>query len=85
MEDALKGNSVLVVLDAGGTRCWIVADAEDAWALGDFGTDAVMTRGEIRILAKLKDRDVRAEVMAFKPELKGTVCAVVPCLPGRGA
>lgn len=75
VEDVLKGRAVLVVLDGSGDRCWLVADAEDAAALGDVGDDAVSTRGEIRILAAIEDADVLADVMAFKRELKGRFTA----------
>ena len=76
VEDALKGHAVLVVLDADGARVWLVADAEDAGKLGSVGTDAIVTRDEIRILAATREPEVRAELMAFKRELKGMFTAL---------
>ena len=73
IEDALKGRAVLVVVDADGTRCWIVADAEDAAKLGDVGTDPVLTRDEIRILAAIREPEIRAELLAFNRLLRGTL------------
>ena len=68
--DALKDNAVLLVLDATGERCWIVADDEDAATLGP-ADGAVFTRKEIQIFTEITEPEVREELMRFKQALPG--------------
>lgn len=72
LEGVLKDTAICWELDATGERLWIVADEDDAKALGKPRGE-VYTAEEVRIIASIGDRQSVADLRAFKQLAKSAM------------